>query len=91
MTARGIRLAGHSERHHEPTHGWNQNRGRPILTCGCKEDAEAGSSSKLAGCMENWDDWKQQWGCKDDLERGRCSVVRTVSKTKSFIRNSKVQ
>ena len=72
ITARRMRLAGHCQRHQElpasklvlwePTHG-HRSRGRPTLTYVdvLKKDSEVQSTSELAGCMENRDDWKLRW------------------------------
>ena len=72
IAARRMRLAGHCQRHQElpasklvlwePTHG-HRSRGRPTLTYVdvLKRDAGAQSTSELAGCMENRDDWKRRW------------------------------
>ena len=68
-----MKLAGHCQLRHqvlptsklvmlEPTHGHQLRlRGRPTLTYVdvLKEDTGAQSTSELAGCMENMDDWKQ--------------------------------
>ena len=72
IAARRMRLAGHCQRHPElpasklvlwePTHG-HRSRGRPTITYVdvLKKDAGAQSTSELAGCMENRDDWKRRW------------------------------
>ena len=72
VAARRMRLAGHCHRHQElpashlvlwePTHG-HRSRGRPTWTYVnvLKDDARVQSTSELAGCMENRDDWKQRW------------------------------
>ena len=72
IAARRMKLAGHCQRHQElpasklvlwePTHGY-RSRGRPTLTYVdvLKRDAGAQSTSELAGCMENRDDWKRRW------------------------------
>ena len=72
IAARRMRLAGHCQRHQElpvsklvlwePSHG-HLSRGCPTLTYVdvLKKDAGVQSTSELAGCMENRDDWKQRW------------------------------
>ena len=72
IAARRMRLAGHCQRHQElpasklvlwePTHG-HRSRGRPTLTYVdvLKMDTGVQSTSELAGCMANRDDWKRRW------------------------------
>ena len=69
VAARRMRLAGHCQRLQElpasklvlwePTHG-HRSRGGQTLTYVdvLKKDVGAQSTSELAGCMENRDDWK---------------------------------
>ena len=72
VAVRGMRLAGHCQRHTElsarklvlwkTAHG-RRSRGRPKPTYVdiLKKDAGAQSTSELESCMENRDDWTQRW------------------------------
>ena len=72
VASRRMKLAGHCHRHRElpasrlvlwePTRG-HRSRGRSALTYVdvLKKDAGAESSSELAGCMENREDWRLRW------------------------------
>ena len=72
VAARRMKLAGHCHRHRElpasrlvlwePTRRY-RSRGRSALTYVdvLKKDAGAESSSELAGCMENRNDWRLRW------------------------------
>ena len=72
IAVRRMRLAGHCQRHQElpasklvlwePTHG-HRSRGRPTQTYVdiLKMDTGVQSTSELAGCMANRDDWKLRW------------------------------
>ena len=72
VAARRMRLAGHCHRHRElpasrldlweATRG-HRSRGRSALTYVdvLKKYAGAESSSELAGCMENREDWRLRW------------------------------
>ena len=72
IAARRMKLAGHCQRHQElpagrlvlwePTHG-HRSRGRPTPSYVkiLRDDAGAETTSELARCTENRDDWKQRW------------------------------